>query len=55
MGQVDHTKALVGAPSDILSVAAYRLLPPNVFGIDNNGIVLVPYDHKALLDISGEI
>ncbi len=45
---------LVVEPSQISSVAAYRLLSPKVFGIVNDGIIMVPYDHHAVLDISGD-
>ncbi|KNZ64068.1 hypothetical protein VP01_1070g5 [Puccinia sorghi] len=52
VGQVDHTKALVVAPSDIFSLAAYFFLPSDTFGIETGGIILVPFEHQALLDIS---
>ncbi|KNZ61458.1 hypothetical protein VP01_13986g1, partial [Puccinia sorghi] len=34
VGRVDHTTALVVAPSDIVSLAAYRFLPSDTFGIE---------------------
>jgi hypothetical protein len=54
VGKVKYEEALVVAPSAIQSVAAYRMLPPKVFGIEKDGIILVPYDHCAALNISGE-
>ncbi|EHS63661.1 uncharacterized protein PGTG_21670 [Puccinia graminis f. sp. tritici CRL 75-36-700-3] len=52
VGRVDHSKALVISQSDVVSLAAYRYLPPKVFGIQQDGITLVPHGHVALLDIS---
>jgi hypothetical protein len=51
VGQIDHTQAQVVAPLEVQMLAAYQLLTPNVFGIARNGIILVPYNHQALLDI----
>ncbi|WAQ87536.1 hypothetical protein PtA15_8A440 [Puccinia triticina] len=52
VGQVDHSKALVVTRAHVNSLAAYRYLPPSVFGIKNNGITLIPDDHAPLLDIA---
>ncbi|KNZ51196.1 hypothetical protein VP01_4052g3 [Puccinia sorghi] len=52
VGRVEHTKALVVSPSDIVSLSAYCFLPSDNFGIETRGIILVPFDHQALLDIS---
>ncbi|KAH9471668.1 hypothetical protein Pst134EA_033299 [Puccinia striiformis f. sp. tritici] len=52
VGQVHPDKVLVVAPSDVVSLAAYRYLPSDTFGIQTNGITLVPCDYTALLDIS---
>lgn len=35
----------------VVCVAAYRLLPPDVFEIKDDGIILQPYDYNSQLDI----
>ncbi|KNZ58948.1 hypothetical protein VP01_1828g6 [Puccinia sorghi] len=52
VGRVDYNKALIVSPSDVVSLAAYRFVPSGTFGIKKDGLMLVPYDHQALLDIS---
>ncbi|KNZ55654.1 hypothetical protein VP01_2621g3 [Puccinia sorghi] len=48
VGRVDHNKALVVSPSDVVSLAAYCFLPLGTFGIKTECMMLVPYDHQAL-------
>ncbi|KNZ56500.1 hypothetical protein VP01_238g7 [Puccinia sorghi] len=54
VGQVRYEDAVVVSPSDIQCLAAYRFLPSKTFGIQKNGIILVPYDHQAVLNICGD-
>ncbi|KAG0149623.1 hypothetical protein CROQUDRAFT_39610 [Cronartium quercuum f. sp. fusiforme G11] len=50
VGKIDKDHVIVPTES-IVCVAAYRLLPPDVFGIKDNGIILRPYDYNSQLDI----
>ncbi|KNZ49736.1 hypothetical protein VP01_4821g2, partial [Puccinia sorghi] len=54
VGQVKYEDSVVVSPSDIQCLAAYCFLPSKTFGIQKNGIILVPYDHQAVLNICGD-
>ncbi|KNZ48662.1 hypothetical protein VP01_5502g2, partial [Puccinia sorghi] len=45
---VDHNKALVVSPSDVVSLAAYRFLPSDTFGIKKDGTMLPPDEWISL-------
>lgn len=51
VGQVMTQEVLVVRPADVISVAAYRLLPRDTFGIPSEGIILIPAERAPLLDI----
>ncbi|EGG10472.1 uncharacterized protein MELLADRAFT_103067 [Melampsora larici-populina 98AG31] len=50
VGQIDKHHIILPTKS-VVCVAAYRLLPTDVFGIKDNGIMLRPYDYNSQLDI----
>lgn len=50
VGKIDQEFVYV-SPKKVVSVAAYRLLPEDVFGIDEGGIVLCPFDYASQVDI----
>lgn len=51
VGQIDEEFVYV-LTKKVVNVAAYRLLPTDVFGIDEGEIILRPYDYTSQLDIS---
>lgn len=50
VGQIEKSRVIVPTES-VVCVAAYRLLPPDVFEIKDDGIILQPYDYNSQLDI----
>ncbi|EFP86331.2 uncharacterized protein PGTG_12287 [Puccinia graminis f. sp. tritici CRL 75-36-700-3] len=52
VGRVEDTEQVV-FPTQIVSLAAYRLLDDQTFGIPTNGIALIPHGYDACLNIAG--
>ncbi|KAG0150705.1 hypothetical protein CROQUDRAFT_676435 [Cronartium quercuum f. sp. fusiforme G11] len=50
VGKIDKNHVIVPTES-VVCVASYCLLPPDVFGIKDNGIMLRPYDYNSQLNI----
>ncbi|KAG0139503.1 hypothetical protein CROQUDRAFT_54629, partial [Cronartium quercuum f. sp. fusiforme G11] len=50
VGQVDDEFVYL-APKCVHATAAYRLLPSNVFGIPEGGIILRPYEYDSQLEL----
>ncbi|KNZ60108.1 hypothetical protein VP01_1609g2 [Puccinia sorghi] len=48
---IRYEDAVAANPSDIQCIAAYRFLPPKIFGIKKDGIIPVTYNHQAVLNI----
>ncbi|KNZ56973.1 hypothetical protein VP01_2275g2 [Puccinia sorghi] len=51
-GRVETIEEVI-LPSQVVSLAAYRLLEKNTFSIPENGICLIPRAYDAFLNISG--
>jgi hypothetical protein len=52
VGRVEDTEEVL-LPSQVVSLAAYRLLDDSTLGIPKNGIALVPRGYDAFLNIAG--
>ncbi|EFP83807.2 uncharacterized protein PGTG_09520 [Puccinia graminis f. sp. tritici CRL 75-36-700-3] len=52
VGRVEDDEELI-LPSQVVSLAAYRLLDDKMFSIPKNGIALIPHGHDAFLNIAG--
>ncbi|MBW0497866.1 hypothetical protein O181_037581 [Austropuccinia psidii MF-1] len=55
LGRLENGKEEMIDPSQVVSLAAYRLLKKNTLSIEDNGIILVPQNHNPFLDISGDL
>ncbi|MBW0492141.1 hypothetical protein O181_031856 [Austropuccinia psidii MF-1] len=54
LGRIENWKEEMIEPSQVVSLAAYRLLESHTLHIDEDGIIMVPHNHDPFLDISGD-
>ncbi|KAG0140878.1 hypothetical protein CROQUDRAFT_52585, partial [Cronartium quercuum f. sp. fusiforme G11] len=50
IGEIDP-QFIILSPQDVCCLCAFHLLPVQVFGIEEGGIIIRPFDFKSQLDI----